>query len=291
MSRAPFPTIAFATLLCGGVAIGFAGILMRLSPVAPVASAFWRMALAAPLLWIWTALTRQSESAAARRTGFSRALVLAGLFFAGDIGIWHVSLHYTTVANATLLSNFAPVFIALWMWLAMGERLSSAFVASMLIALAGAVLLVGPSAAAGAEPLLGDVLGLITAVFYAGYQLIVKNAREEYSTARLMAWTSTVTAVALFPFALLSSGPLVPQQLSGWLPLVALAVIAQIGGQTSIAYALAHLPASFSSVSLLIQPCTAAVAAWILLGERMSAPQITGGLLVLAGIWLSKRTS
>lgn len=47
-------TRAFLALIAGGVAIGFAGIFMRLSDVSPVASAFWRMALAAPVLWLWS---------------------------------------------------------------------------------------------------------------------------------------------------------------------------------------------------------------------------------------------
>ena len=70
-----------------------------------------------------------------------------------------------------------------------------------------------------------------------------------------------------------------------------LALIAQIGGQTVIAYAFAHLPASLSSVSLLIQPLTAAIAAWILFNETLGPLRILGAVLILAGIWLSRRGS
>lgn len=271
------------------MAIGFAGIFMRLSDVGPIASAFWRMAIAAPLLWCWALSVRGRDEAAGKRTDFSIALVWAGLLFAGDMGLWHLSLHYTTVSNATLLSNFAPVFIALWMWLALKVRFGRVFIIGMLCALTGAVLLIGPNAADGDSKLLGDGLGMITAVFYAGYQLVIKEARSQYSTARLMAWSTTVTALALLPFALLSAGPFWPTTALGWLPLLALALIAQVGGQTVIAYASAHLPASLSSVSLLIQPLTATIAAWILFAEVVGPWQMAGGVLLVWGIALSKR--
>lgn len=275
------------------MAIGFAGIFMRLSDVNPLASAFWRMALAAPILWLWTWRVGGADRAAGRATTFAPALAWAGLYFAGDMALWHMSLHFTTVSNATLLSNFAPVFIALWMWLAWKKRFSRLFILGMTIALAGAVLLVAPSAAgAGSDyKLLGDALGLASAVFYAGYQLVIKQARDRYSTPRLMAWSTSVTGLALLPFALAAPGPFLPASSAGWLPLLALALLAQIGGQTVIAYASAHLPASLSSVSLLVQPLTAAIAAWLIFGEAIGLWQGVGGALLLWGISLSRRGS
>jgi drug/metabolite transporter (DMT)-like permease len=289
-----FPTLAFISLLLGGMAIGFAGIFMRLSDVNPIASAFWRMTLAAPVLWAWAFAVKRQDEAAGKRTDFTKALALAGIYFAGDMGIWHLSLHYTTVANATLLSNFAPIFIALWMWIAYRTRFARIFIVGMALALAGAVMLVGPNAggsAQGADKLLGDALGLASAVFYAAYQLVIKDARDAYSTARLMAWSTTITGIALLPFALMSPGAFVPDALAGWWPLIALALVAQIGGQTVIAYAFAHLPANLSSVSLLIQPLTAAVAAWLIFQEALGPMQILGGALLLWGIYLSKKGS
>ena len=289
-----FPALAFTTLLAGGIAIGFAGILMRLSDVNPLASAFWRMALAAPILWAWALSVRVPDQAAGRRTGYAPALVLAGLYFAGDMAFWHLSLHYTTVSNATLLSNFAPIFIALWLWYAYRTRFPRIFIIGMLIALAGAILLVGPNAAGGAghdHKLAGDALGLASAVFYAGYQLVIKQARDQYSTARLMAWSTSITAIALLPFALAAPGAFMPTTAAGWLPLLGLALLAQIGGQTVIAYASAHLPASLSSVSLLIQPLTATIAAWLIFAEAIGPWQMLGGSLLLYGIFLSKRGS
>lgn len=289
-SASAFP---FLALLAGGVAIGFGGIFMRLSDVGPIASAFWRMALSAPLLWCWVFAMRKQERADNRRTDFTRALLAAGLLFGGDMAFWHLSLHYTTVSNATLLSNFAPIFIALWLWWAHRVRFNRVFIIGMWIAFAGAIMLVAPDMFAhpGAGRALGDGLGLISAIFYAGYQLAIKDARSQYSTARLMAWSTTITGLTLLPFALLSGDAFFPPVLVGWLPLLGLALVAQIGGQTVIAFSSAHLPASLSSVSLLIQPLTATIAAWLIFAEIIGPVQTLGGMLLITGIYLSRRGS
>ncbi|HEV7816830.1 MAG TPA: EamA/RhaT family transporter, partial [Janthinobacterium sp.] len=96
----PFPVAAFCALLLGGVAIGFGGILMRLSDVNAVASAFWRLALAAPVLWVWALGSAARDQAGGKRTDLSKVLLSSGAFFGIELGIWHLSLHYTNIANS-----------------------------------------------------------------------------------------------------------------------------------------------------------------------------------------------
>jgi len=287
------PVLSFFALLAGGTALGFGAIFMRLSDVGPIASAFWRMALAAPLLWCGAYAARRQDRTSGRRTHFTRALLWAGLCFGGDMAFWHLSLHYTTVSNATLLTNAAPILIAVWLWCVQRVRFGRVFIAGMWTATIGAVLLVAPDLFShlGSGRVLGDVLGLVSAVFYAAYQLVIKDARDQYSTARLMAWSTTITGLTLLPLALLSPEPFLPQTAGGWLPLLGLALLAQIGGQTVIAFASAHLPASLSSVSLLIQPLTATIAAWLIFAEAIGPLQMLGGVLLIAGIYFSRRGS
>jgi drug/metabolite transporter (DMT)-like permease len=290
-SAAPAPsrieTLAFLALLAGGCSIAFAPIFVRLSDAGPVASAFWRTALAAPLLWIW--VLREGPAKSGASIG---SLLGAGIFFAFDLGVWHWSITYTSVANSTLLANLAPIFVTLAGWVLWRQVVTRTFLVGMVTAIAGMFILVGPNFAIGGTRLAGDALGALTAVFYAGYMLCIKNARDAgASTARLMAWSTTITAIALLPVALLSPQPFVPQGASGWVVLAALALVTQILGQGLIAYAFAHLPASLSSVSLLIQPVMAALFAWALFGEAIGTAQFVGGAVVLAGIWLAKRGS
>jgi drug/metabolite transporter (DMT)-like permease len=219
-------------------------------------------------------------------------LLLAGLFFAGDLAIWHWSVVWTSVANATLLANLAPIFVTLAGWLIWRRQVTRTFLAGMFVGIAGMFILVGPNFAAGGTALAGDAMGALSAVFYAAYMLAIKQARDaNASTARLMAWSTTITAIVLLPVALLSPQPFLPAGASGWLVLAGLALVAQVLGQGLIAYAFAHLTASLSSVSLLIQPVVAALAAWALFGEAVGPAQFLGGAVVITGIWLARRGS
>ena len=286
---------AFACLLAGGWAIAFAPIFVRLSDTGPLASAFWRVALAVPLLWAWVwGSGSNSRFCPNLRTANSSLtpLILAGLFFAIDLGVWHWSIVWTSVANATLLANLAPIVVTLAGWLIWKRRVSRIFLVGMSVAIAGMFVLVGPNFAIGGTRLLGDALGALTAVFYAAYMLAIKQARDaQASTARLMAWSTTISAAALLPVALIAPQPFLPAAAGGWLVLAGLAIVSQVLGQGLIAYAFAHLPASLSSVSLLIQPVVAALAAWAIFGEAVGPAQLVGGAIVLAGIWVAKRAS
>jgi drug/metabolite transporter (DMT)-like permease len=299
MIAASMNRAAFLCLLAGGCAIAFAPIFVRLSDTGPVASAFWRTALAAPLLWMWFVVpvktgtqTKRDSGWIPASAGMTRPVVLAGLFFASDLGVWHWSIVWTSVANSTLLANLAPIFVTLAGWLLWKQRFTKTFLVGMFVAIAGMFVLVGPNFAIGGTRLLGDALGALTAVFYAGYFLSIKVARDAgASTARLMAWSTTITALALLPIALLSPQPFWPSSANGWVVLVALALVTQILGQGLIAYAFAHLSASLSSVSLLIQPVVAALAAWAIFDEAVGPMQLVGGAIVLAGIWMAKKGS
>jgi len=279
---------ALPALLLGATCIALSPIFVRVADVGPTASAFWRVALAAPLLWPLVAL---APRASALRPDW-KMLAAAGFAFAGDLGFWHWSIQFTSVANSTLLANLASLFVTLAAWIFWRQRPSALFAAGLATALVGVGLLVHTSLQFSASALLGDALGVVTAVFYAGYILAVKNLRDRgAATLQLMAVTTTLTALFLLPVALASGETLLPQSASGWLKLVGLAWISHCAGQGLIAYSLAHLPAAFSSVSLLFQPVMAALFAWLLLSEPLVPLQIAGGAIVLVGIYLARRAS
>jgi drug/metabolite transporter (DMT)-like permease len=283
-ARAPrADLIAIGALLLGATAIGTSALFVKVSETGPVATAFWRVFLALPLLWTWAML----ESRERRGGGFAahRGLLIgAGLFFAGDLTVWHWSIVLTSVANSTLLANLAPIFVALAAWLMFRQRLRGRFLAGLGVALAGMMLLVGGDFQLQGKELIGDALGVVTAMFYAGYQIVVTKLRARIATSTIMAWSGLVTALVLLPIALASGEQLLPVSAVGWVKLIGLALIAQVAGQSLIAYAMAHLPATFSSVGLLFQPVMATLFAWLLLGEAVSALQLAGGATVLIGI-------
>ena len=284
--------IAFAALFIGAAAIAMAPILVRQSDCSPVASAFWRMALAAPVLWCWVLVTERT----AHRTPTSgrlqwKLLALAGFFFACDLASWHLSILRTSVANATLALNMAPIFVTLGGWLLFRQSVSRLFLLGLAVTMVGASILIGPHFRASDSALLGDGLGVLAGFFYACYMLSIKSASANNSTARIMAVSTTVSALLLAPIALATDGNTLPASSSGWLILLALAIVVHVIGQSLIAFGFATLPAALSSVSLLLQPVMAAIYAWILLSEAMTSLSMLGAFVVLIGIFIAKRAS
>lgn len=282
--------LALAALVLGAVGIGFAPVFVRLSELGPSATAFYRFALAIPLLWAlgeWE--VRRTDRRPPPATGRTRLLlVLAGLFFAADIALWHFSIQATTVANATLLTNFAPVFVTLGAWVLFRERPTLVFALGLIVALVGAALLLGASFQIDRGHVVGDLFGLSSALFYGAYQLTIKQVRRGTGTLQVILASTTVSALALLILAAFTEPALVPLTLSGWLMVVALAVVSQTLGQGLIVQGLAHLPSGFSSVTLLVQPLVAAVLAWFVLGEMLGPLALFGAVVVLAGIVLAR---
>lgn len=294
-SSAAAARLALVVLIVGVVALGGSGVWVKLSEVGPSATGFWRMAFAVPVFWLWAALARRGAAAdtpARPKRAVDYALLTgAGLMFAGDIITWHWALRYTSVANASLLGNLATVFVSFGAWALFGERLTRIYLLGLAVTIAGAVVLMGDSLSLSREHFLGDALSLVTALFYAAYVLILAQLRRRFSTATIMGWSTLVSALAILPVAILSGEALAAPSLAGWALLLGFALVSQAGGQGMVAYALAHLPAGFSSVAMLVQPVAAAIIAWFVLDEALGPWQATGGTIVLVGILLARRGS
>jgi drug/metabolite transporter (DMT)-like permease len=284
--------LALSALFAGALTIGSSGIFVRLSQTGPTATAFWRGLLALPPLALWAWLERSGRRAAADPARSPPSLrdpmfLWAGVFFAGDLALWHSSLLLTSIAASTLEANCAPMLVTLLAWALWGERPRLAFLAAIALAFGGMLLILAPKLGGGSRALLGDALGLGTACFYAGYILVVARLRVRHGTGVVMFASTLVFTLLLLPLALLQ--PFFPLSASGWWVLIGCALTAQVLGQSLIAYALAHLPATFSAVGLSVQVIAAALYAWLLLHESLAPVQIAGGVVVLAAIALARR--
>lgn len=283
--------LALAALFIGAAAIGFAPIFTRMSPTEPVATGFWRLFLAMPMF----VLLAYGEKGGARSAGFTKpwhvlAVALPGVFFAGDMGFWNTSVNTTSIANSTLLTNISPIFVAIISWLIFKERFTRVFLLGMAAAIAGSLMLMGSSVQFKPENLFGDFLGAASGIFYGSYLLSLSRLRQRMGTAHLMAYTSLAACPVLLAAAWLMGQPLLWEgpQLRGWTILMALALISHVGGQGLIAYALAHLPATFSAIGLLLQPVVAAIVAMFAFDEQLTALQWGGGAVVLIGVYLCR---
>ncbi|MFD2249573.1 drug/metabolite transporter (DMT)-like permease [Pseudochelatococcus lubricantis] len=287
-SNSRLPLLA---LIAGGIAIGCSPIFVRVSEIGPISTAFWRLALAlGPLVLLFSRNETSANADARPRTIRGHALASApGVFLAAELAAWHISLHMTSVANSTLLVNMTPVFVALASWLFLRTSISRPVLLGLALCIIGVVILKGGPADIGQGDIRGDAIALFAAMLYAGYILLLGKARKHYSTSVIMLWSTTAAALCILPLAMAVEPSLIPVTLAGWAVLLGLAWISHAGGQSLITYALAYLLATFSSLTLLLQPVVAALLAWLILGESLSSMQITGGLIVIAGIWLARR--
>ncbi|MES2895353.1 MAG: DMT family transporter [Pseudomonadota bacterium] len=277
---------ALAVLVLGAAVIGLAPILVRLADAGPAAVGFWRVTFALPLLFLMAQKTDGGVG------GAPRLALLAGAAFALDLSFWHYGIAFTSVANATVLTNLTPVVVTAVAWLVFKQRPRNLFVAAVALAVGGAWLMaVGRGAQApGSNPPLGDAFSLLTAVWYALYFLAVSAARRTVGATRIMFWSGMASAPLLLLAAVLLGEPLLPATLGGWAACVGLGLM-HVAGQGSIAWALGRLPAATASVVVLVQPVVAAILGWMLFAEALGPVQALGAGIALAGVVLAQMAS
>jgi drug/metabolite transporter (DMT)-like permease len=285
----PSNRLALTALILGGAAIGGSPIFVRLSEVGPMATGFWRVALALIPIFIFSLIKRNDAGPKPHTWSDYGLLILPGVILATDLITWHLSITITSVANATLLANLAPVFVTAIGVVFLGAAVTRVFVIGLVLAVAGVVILKGGPGALSEGDLRGDGGAVLAAISYALYILAIGRLRSRFHTIRIMLWSTASAAVCLFPFGYFLEDHLLPATAYGWAMVFGLAFISHASGQVAITYALAYLPAAFSSLTLLLQPVVAAILAWILLSEPIGPMQAIGGLVVLAGIMVARR--
>lgn len=214
---------------------------------------------------------------------------LPGVFLAADLAAWHTSLHLTSVANSTLIVNLTPIFVTLATWVLLSQPPSRAFVAGLVLAVIGVVMLKGGLGSIAEGDVRGDLVALSAAAFYAGYLMLLARARQTFSAGVIMLWSTVSATVVTLPLAIVMETALLPSTATAWAVVLALGWVSHAGGQGLVTYALAWLPPAFSSLTLLIQPVVAAALAWLMFSESLTPLQMAGGLVVLAGVAVARR--
>ena len=284
-------------LAFGAFAIGFAPVFaaFALKPeyggFGPASIGFYRILFALPLMWLVLWITpSKSDSLSKSQKRPIGLLALSGVFFAIDLVSWHWSIKYTSIANATLLANFAPLWVTLWARHLFGEKIHTRFFIALGIAIIGATILMRTSFQLKPEQLLGDLLSLLTAISYGSYMLTVKKLRETCPPQQIMAWSGLFAVPIMFFAAMISGESMISPQLNGWAILIGLALISHFAGQSLIAYAFGHLPASLTSLNLLLQPVFAAALGWLLLSQAMVGKQMIGAIIILSALTIANRS-
>jgi len=275
----------------GALAIAFSAILVRVSEASPSTAAVFRCAYAVPILLALAAWeTRHYGPRPARDRWIG---VAAGVLFAADLVFWHHSIGNVGAGLATVLGNLQVVLVAFAAWAVLGERPGRKILVAVPVVFTGAVLISGAleQGAYGENPALGTVFGVLTTIAYTGFILVLRQVNRDVRrpAGPLLDATAVAAVVAALSGWVTGDVELIPSwPAHAWLG--TLAITSQVIGWLLISVSLPRLPAALTSVLLLIQPVAAVGLAAVLLGERPSALQLAGVVVVLAGVLVATVT-
>ena len=273
-------------VLVAAFGLSFTAIFFALSDSSPSTATVYRALYAIPILW-WLS-RREVLVSGPRQWRVRRWAYLAGVFFAIDLLLFHQSILLMGAGLASVMSNLQVVVVVIAAWFIWGERPGAAQAIGIPIAITGIVLISGVLGgdAFGVDPVLGSLLGIVVAVTYAAYLLLLRKGRDRRHAAGPIL-DATVACAAAGLVAGLVVGDFQPiPTLPGHFWLLLLALTAQVGAGLLLAVALPRLPAATTSVLLLVQPVLAVLFAMLILSEAPSPTQLVGVSLVIAGVVL-----
>jgi len=208
--------------------------------------------------------------------------------------VWHISIEYIGVGLSTLIANSQVIVVAVVAWLFMGERPSRQLFIAIPVVLFGVALVsgLGRGDSFGSNPLLGTVLALFSAIFYAAFLLGMRNSNDVQapSAGPLMEATAGAALATLLVSGFgegIQFAPTWPAH--GWL--IALALSSQVAGWLLIGYALPRLPAAETATIIMLQPVLTMIWGVLIFGEAPSTIQLVGAGLVLIGVGFVALTS
>lgn len=273
--------LAFAALLIGSTALAIGPWFVRMADVGPIASGFWRLALAIPFLFLIARLSKQRVGRPG--AGLWTLIVVAGFFFAADLALWHEGILRTKLANSTLFGNISSLFFAAYGFFVARRLPDGRQTIAILLATVGIALLLGRSYELSRDHLVGDLLSLGAGLCYVVYMITIERARLRLDTWPTLAIATVVAAVCLWPMAEALEGAVMPHD---WTPLVCLAIGSQVIGQGLVVYAIGRLSPVVVGIVLLTQPLVSAMVGFAAYGERMTGPDMAGALALAAALVL-----
>src|SRR6266436_3896063 len=274
----------YTALIVGIACIAWSAIFVRWTSIPGPASAFYRLLIPAIVLLPTWLLPGRRQKLSTRSYAI---IAIGGFFFALDLAFYNTSILQTSAANATLLGNNTPIVVGLLTWLVFRRRPAFSFWIGLALAVAGSLVILGADLAKHAKFGLGDAMALAAAACFAVYLMATEEIRAHTSTLEFLRLAILSSTIFMFVFALILRVPLAIPDHKTLLALLGLGLVSQLGGYLALTYALGHLPATITSVSLLSQGPLTAVLAALLLGEPLTRYQIAGGVLVLLGVGLA----
>ncbi|NEQ49961.1 MAG: DMT family transporter [Leptolyngbya sp. SIO3F4] len=295
---------AFSNLCIALLAVSFAPIFIRFSEtdIGPNATVLNRMLIFCVVfglgrglrkLWETWRTSDQESTVSTEPVPISTTqwvlLGAVGLVSVTTLGLWAISLTYTTVAKSMLLNNLTPVFASAGSWLFLGKRFDGRFIFGIAIAVVGALVLGVEDIQVGdADSLIGDTYALLSAVFLGTYFLLVEQLRSRFDSITILLWRCVIGSMLLIPFVWFTEGQLFPSSSIGLLAVLGLGIVSEGLGQNLLADCMCKFSASFIALFLLLEPIVSALLGWLIFEESLSPITGVGFVIILGGIYLAQ---
>ena len=288
---------AIGALGLGVIAISFAPIFIGLSEeeIGPNATIFNRFWVATVTLGLWNGgsivrgciFDKQAIKTQPYSMGVLGLLLAAGIVISVALILWAWSLTKTSVANSTFMHYLTPLFVILGGWLIWGRRFDKRFILGMVIAIAGAGILVVNDFESARDKLTGDMAALLSALFFALYHLFVEQLRTKENSIIIINWVSAIASVLVLPVVIFTENRLFPYSLSGWVSVMGLALICQVLGLGLFAYSIKRLSSGFTSLCSLLVPVLSSLEAWAIFSETIEGYTLVSFVVILLGAYLA----
>ena len=276
--------LAYGALAAAVAALTLSPLFIRWADAPGVVTSFYRMVITAVILAPFA--LRKMKSAEKPPTREYLFPVMAGVLSSLDHGLWATAIEETTVANATLLNNISPLWVALFAILVWRERLGLLFWVGLAALLAGASAVLGSTILIRPDFVRGDLYAIASSLFYAGFYLTTQRGRKRIATLPFLWIMMTTATLCLLGFTQAARLPLGGYSQATYLVFLSAALISQLGGYFMMTYTLGRLPASVVTPTMVAQPVLTALLAIPLAGEALLVGQILGGAAALGGIYL-----
>lgn len=280
-------SLPYLALLAGILALSMSAIFVRWADAPGPVTGLYRVFFATIALTPFFLLRCRKQCTVTRKTIIYP--FLGGVFTALDFSFWNTSIFYTSASNATLLGNTAPLWVALGAWLIFHEKLPRHFWTGLLLALGGATLIMGSDFLTHPRIGFGDLLAIVSGIFYGGYYLATQRGREHFDPLSYVWLMGTFASISLAFINLGLGNDLFDYSQKTWLAFIGTALISQLIGYIAVSYAMGHLPAAIVAPTMIAQPVVTTIIAIPLLGEVPLPIQMLGGVIGLTGIYLVNR--
>lgn len=281
--------LAYIALAAGILSLTLSAFFVRWADAPAPVFAFYRMGIGGILI------TPLFLRAGPKKQIPSRKLllipILGGLFTTVDLTLWNTGVQSTTIANATLLGNTAPIWVVLALWIIFKQKFTNKFWIGLVLALGGAAVVLGYDFFLRPHFGIGDTFALVSGMFYGGYYLATQYGRKNLNVVPYLWVVSMSASISLLIVSMVMGYKITGYSTQTYLAFLGAGVVVQCIGYVAIAYALGHLPASIVAPTLILQPVFSALLAIFMFNEHLLPIQWLGTAAVLSGIFLINKSS